>query len=209
MKSTKFNIRLASKKDIRSIASIHQSTIHQGFLSSLGIKLLQRIYSCLVADSNAVVYVAEYEGEIIGFSSACLDISETYKKMITPKNLLQFMYYLLPQFIRIDFYRKVVQTLFYPRRKELQDLPPSESLATGVKPEYTQYGISYYLLKEIIRWFSEKKIACFKAMVYEGYKNNDVVKILGFKHITTIVHHNHKENIYIYNIDNNESHPPQ
>ncbi len=192
-------IRIANRNDVPEISNIHVQTIPYGFLTQLGTPFLNIIYEGIIQSTNSVIFVFVADNKIAGFSSASMDIAETYRSIIS-KNLFKIFCALMPFLLKRDFIRSIYQTMRYPARDDMSALPRAESLSTGVLQEYTKLGVFYYLLREVIAWFKNNKIQQFKVIVYEGYRINDILKILGFQYVKSIQHHGKKDHVYIYNV---------
>ncbi len=192
-------IRIANRNDVPEISSIHVQTIPYGFLTQLGAPFLNIIYEGILQSSNSIIFVFVADKKIVGFSSASMDIAKTYRSIIS-KNPFKIFRALMPFLLKRDFIRSICQTMRYPARGDMSALPRAESLSTGVLQEYTKLGVFYYLLREVIAWFKNNEIQQFKVIVYEGYRINDILKILGFQYVKSIQHHGKKDHVYIYNV---------
>lgn len=83
------NIRLASLNDVGDIVTIHQAAFDNFFLTSLGKHFLTCYYSAFIKSDKGVVYCAEKDGGIVGFS-ACSYISKGFNASLIKKNLFRF-----------------------------------------------------------------------------------------------------------------------
>ena len=83
------SIRKATKQDIDGIVKIHQEAFKDFFLTSLGRRFLNLYYSTFIKSDDGVVYCAEREGEIAGFS-ACSYESRGFNTKLIKSNIVGF-----------------------------------------------------------------------------------------------------------------------
>lgn len=83
------NIRLAVLDDVNNIVKIHQAAFDSFFLTSLGEPFLKRYYTSFIKSDKGVVYCAEKENNIVGFS-ACSYVSRGFNSSLIKKNLFQY-----------------------------------------------------------------------------------------------------------------------
>lgn len=83
------NIRIATKKDINSIVEIHQAAFEGFFLTSLGGRFLKIYYTTFIKCQKGVIFCAEKDGKIVGFS-ACSYISQGFNTFLIKKNFCKF-----------------------------------------------------------------------------------------------------------------------
>ena len=83
------SIRLASIKDVDTIVKIHQAAFENFFLTSLGERFLRLYYSTFIKSSKGVVYCAEKDNNIVGFS-ACSYMSRGFNSNLIKENLIKY-----------------------------------------------------------------------------------------------------------------------
>lgn len=82
-------IKKASPKDVDSIVKIHQAAFSGFFLTSLGEKFLRLYYSTFISCDKGVVYCAEKDNTIVGFS-ACSYVSRGFNYNLIRNNLFKY-----------------------------------------------------------------------------------------------------------------------
>lgn len=83
------SIRLASIEDVDSIVKIHQAAFENFFLTSLGKRFLRLYYSTFIKSSKGVVYCAEKDNNVVGFS-ACSYMSRGFNSSLIKENLINY-----------------------------------------------------------------------------------------------------------------------
>lgn len=83
------NIRKARLEDVNSIVRIHLSAFESFFLSSLGEHFLRLYYSTFINSKNGVVFCAERDECIVGFS-ACSYKSRGFNSSLIKENLIKY-----------------------------------------------------------------------------------------------------------------------
>ena len=83
------NIRIATFEDVEGIVRIHQVSFEKFFLTSLGERFLRLYYSSFIKSGEGVVYCAESDNKIIGFS-ACSYVSNGFNARLIKKNLIKY-----------------------------------------------------------------------------------------------------------------------
>lgn len=82
-------IRQAMLEDIDSIVKIHQAAFDSFFLTSLGERFLRLYYMTFIKSPKGVVYCAEKDNIVVGFS-ACSYISRGFNSSLIKDNLIKY-----------------------------------------------------------------------------------------------------------------------
>lgn len=82
-------VRKATLEDVDEIVKIHQSAFKDFFLTSLGRGFLRLYYSTFIKSNDGIVYCAEKEGTIAGFS-ACSYVSRGFNIKLIKNNIFGF-----------------------------------------------------------------------------------------------------------------------
>lgn len=187
---------LAQKKYAKEIARIHKQEIVGGFLSSLPLSFLEKVYICIIENDFCVV--AKERGEVLGFIAGTIDIKKLYKYFFR-KYFFVSLIMLLPKILNI---KKIFETLFYPKKES--NLPEAELLTIAIKKEFKGQGVAGKILEIFILEMRKRNIKEFKVLV--GSELNNAIKFYeksGFKFMKeTSVHNNEKSLIYIYDLSN-------
>ncbi|MBN1897728.1 MAG: GNAT family N-acetyltransferase [Spirochaetes bacterium] len=182
-------IMKAKKGDIPRISYLHKTFIPTGFLSSLGRKFLYLLYKNLYFYKGAILLVAQYEGNVIGFISGVKDINKFFKYFYK-KNILKIIPILFLRVFRFKVLKGVIELVFYPRKHFLCDLPRSELLGIVVEKKYHGKGVATKLMNQLKKEFKRMKCKKFKVVVGSRLKQAILFyEKSGFKRIGQIQIH--------------------
>lgn len=176
-------IELAQKNDALQIAGLHKTEIKKGFLSSLKVSFLEKIYMAIIASNGSFCVVAKEGEEVIGFISGTADINKLYGYFLK-KYFVHSFFILLPNFFSISSLRKMIETLWYPVRgqgtlgsnqknktsngaylvKE-KNLPKAELLTMAVASQFHGRGIASKIFLEFALEMKKRNVASFKVLV--------------------------------------------
>ncbi len=140
----------ATVKDVDEIVNIHLAAFENFFLSSLGEDFLKLYYTSFIKSGKGVVYCAQKNGELAGFS-ACSYISRGFNSFLIKKNCLR---YGMEAFKLLFTKPKALERLVRNMDKEKDDTSISdeglyaELYSIGVNPKYQGEGIGRRLLTE-------------------------------------------------------------
>ena len=193
-------IRKANLLDAKACAMIHKQEIATGFLSQLGVRFLELLYTAMVLSQHALCLVAEDEEKhIVGFISGCYDVRKFYKEFFIKHGLRAFLI-ILPQIIRLSILRKIFETIKYPANEvNGNDLPEAELLSIAVNTHLRGLGISEKLANALFDEFRKRGIQSLKVVVgTENTRANGFYKKVGFKlHSNISVHKSEISNVYV------------
>jgi ribosomal protein S18 acetylase RimI-like enzyme len=195
-------IRLANKSDAVQIARLHKKEINQGFLSDLGDKFLAKLYEAMTSSPYAFVVVADDSDRIIGFIGACTDVKRFYKHFLK-KYFFQCLIILAPKMISFSIFKKIIETLKYPKRKNKSHLPESELFTVAVEKEFQGQGLIQNIFKAFILEMRNRDINEFKVVVGERLPRAIAFyEKMGFRfHSLIHIHENKPSRIYVYTIN--------
>jgi ribosomal protein S18 acetylase RimI-like enzyme len=160
----KTEIRAArNEQEFLQVAHLHQQYIPLGFLSSLGIGFLARMYALMAKDDAALLLVAVDRGTIVGFVSGTVDVGSFYRRFIR-KNIL-WGFVLLPKLVTGDRLKRALETLLYPRKNKAMNLPKAELLSIVVDHAYQGRGVATVLYEHLEQFYRSKSIPEFKIIV--------------------------------------------
>ena len=142
---TPYNIQNTdfSLDDIKQVVNIHRQEIRQGFLSSLGNKALELLFSLAVESNYGVLLIAKNANnrKVCGFLLGTVDTGKFYKDFLIKKSF-QAIIVLIPKMLSLDTIRKLMETLFYPSKSEIQDMPNAELLDIAIVKEHQGTGLA-------------------------------------------------------------------
>lgn len=82
-------VRQTTLNDVEQIVRIHQAAFKDFFLTSLGHRFLKLYYSTFIKSGEGVVYCAEVDKKVVGFS-ACSYVSSGFNSRLIKKNLVRY-----------------------------------------------------------------------------------------------------------------------
>jgi ribosomal protein S18 acetylase RimI-like enzyme len=138
-------VRLAGPADAPRLAELHARRIGEGFLSSLGVGFLTRLYRRIAKapDSFAYVELERPGGAVVGFAAATESTGALYKSFALHDGVVAGAM-AAPQLLRS--WRRVLETLRYPGR-DGEDLPAAEILAVAVDAAAGGRGVGSRLVE--------------------------------------------------------------
>lgn len=202
---SKFTIQVDNfaDRDIKQIVQIHRSEIHLGFLTSLGDKALGLMFSLAAESKHSLLLTVKdvEQNKQVGFLLGTLDIGAFYKDFFR-KKLFSAAFILLPKVFSFSTVRKLIEVLFYPSRKDLQEFPKTELLDIAISSQYQGRGLAKKLFKEFSDQLIELGVMEFKITTGEQLKvAQRFYEALGAVETATIeVHKGQKTLVYIYKI---------
>jgi GNAT superfamily N-acetyltransferase len=149
--------------ELREVAELHRSEVRSGFLSSLGLPVLQTIYSHIARSDHATLILAlvHEDGPVCGFISGSADTGRLYREFA-----MQNCFHLLPRVLPILFsprtVGKALETLLYPRRPDLANLPRAEILNFVIRQRYRGTGLAEEFFSRLVIYFRSRGITSFK-----------------------------------------------
>jgi ribosomal protein S18 acetylase RimI-like enzyme len=195
--------KVSYKQDIEKVARLHKRYISSGFLSSLGERFLEILYNYISRSEESFCIVAKHNGKVIGFISGTENVSKLYKGFIK-ENFLNAIVVLLPSLFNPLKLLKILETLFYPKKKKIvEQLPDAELLSIVVDENFQGKNVAFLLFNELIKEFKKRNIYTFKIIV--GSKLKKAIKFyekMGCEKVGEIeVHKGEISFVYIYHIE--------
>lgn len=153
----------ASLDEFEQVAAMHIEYINAGFLSTLGVRVLSRLYKFLAEDRESVLYVAMDDATVAGYVSGTINVDTMFSKFI--KKNLSMAFLVLPKIFSFARLKRVIETLFYPSKNKKLNLPSAELLSIAVARRYQGKTISVDLYHRLVQYFENYKISKFKIIV--------------------------------------------
>lgn len=82
-------VRVANRSDVPAIAALHAAAIEEGFLSSLGVRFLSRLYARILVSPHAFVLVRSKEDRasepgrgVMGFIAGSEEVGRLYREFV-------------------------------------------------------------------------------------------------------------------------------
>lgn len=182
----------------RQVARLHIDSIQQGFLSALGEDFVTALYETLAVSTESFGYVAVTEdGGVVGFVSFTTNLRRLYRSVLRKRGLT-FTTLLIRKVCSFSVLKRILETLFYPKRIARLRLPEAELLSTGVSEQWRGRKIAQRLIERGFQECAARGIERIKVLVADF---NDVANHLyrktGFRLATQIVNHGIVSNVYV------------
>ena len=155
--------KACNQQEFLQVAQLHQQYIPIGFLSSLGIDFLARMYAFMAKDDASILLVAVKRETVVGFVSGTVDLGSFYRRFIK-KNILWGIV-LLPKLVTGDRMKRALETLLYPRKNKAMNLPKAELLSIVVDRAYQGRRVAKSLYEHLEQFCKSKRIREFKIIV--------------------------------------------
>jgi N-acetylglutamate synthase-like GNAT family acetyltransferase len=193
-------IRRAEKRDYISIAQLHRDGIKKGFLSSLGVQFLTRLYEAINNEQGACVLVADEDGAVTGFISGVVDIRGLYKRILSG-NWFHFVIPLLGHLVSVSIIKNVVETLFYGLNTKKNKSHPTgcdaELLSVAVNSNYRGQGVGKNLVDGLEVFLKRKYVKEYTVVTFSlDERSNGFYCACNFSFAGTFSHHGNVMNIY-------------
>jgi ribosomal protein S18 acetylase RimI-like enzyme len=158
-------IRAGTRADAATVARLHASAIHEGFLPTLGPAFLTTLYRRIVRHPGSFLLVAEGGDGVDGFIAGTDDVGALYKSFAVRDGVVAGLV-AAPRIVRS--WRRVWETVRYPAGEH--DLPPAELLAVAVDPSARGQGLGRELVGALQAEFTQRHVAAARVTVAA---NND------------------------------------
>ena len=152
-------VRRANAADAQAMARLHAQRIAEGFLPTLGVRFLTRLYRRVVKSPDAFASVAVSNSEVVGFCATACDVGKLYRRFIVRDGVIAG-FVAAPRIIRS--WRRVVETLRYP--SHTGDLPNAEILAVAVAETVAGRGVGRGLVAAAQRELDRRHVASVKVV---------------------------------------------
>ena len=189
-------------EEIREIAHFQCSQLSESFLSSLGKKMVELVFSHIFESDTGILIVAIEKNtrDICGFIAGTVDIIRLYRSFLI-KHTLSAVWFLIPMLLSVRKLRRMFETLLYPAKKKIRDLPKAECLAFTVSSKYRGTGLALLLWEKIMYEFKKSGVETFKLSTYSNLtRAHAFFEKLGAKKSTIEVHKGEQSYVYVFNI---------
>lgn len=193
-------IRRAEKKDYIQIAQLHKEGIKKGFLSSLGMQFLTRLYWAINNEPGAYILVADENGIVAGFISGVVDIQGFYKRILL-RRWFHLMAPLVGYLINVSIIKKVVETVLYGLKTKKNESHASECtaemLSVAVNNNYRGQGVGKKLVDALENFFKKENVKEYTVVTFSlDNSSNGFYNACNFSFAGTFSHHGNIMNIY-------------
>lgn len=174
-------LKKADKKQIASLALIHQEVLTESFLCRFGYRFLFNVYQAICSDENNIIQIIISKDRIIGYSAASKNISKFYKRMLY-KNFFGLSLEVLKN-LRGNL-KLILNILFWILISKKHDKYPAELQFLAILPKYQRQGLGTKLIDLLKKEYSKNNITSFKVGTKaENFQSNIFYKKNGFKYL--------------------------
>lgn len=152
-------IRIGTEVDAQVAARLHAQEISEGFLSSLGVPFLTRLYRRIARCPHSFLFVAESENSVAGFAAATEDVSRLYRTFLFRDGLPAFAV-AAPALARSG--RQALETLRHGH--ESRALPVAEVVAVAVATSFQGRGLGRELVQAATGELRRRGVASAKVV---------------------------------------------
>lgn len=191
----------ASEDVFAQVAEIHRSEISEGFLSTLGPGFLMTLYKALSDSEHSFLLCYEAEGRVQGFIVGATDTGAVYKEFFRRAGWKSFTV-LVPKLFSVARIKRILETLFYPKKKRQDDLPEPEILNFCVRAETQGQGVGSKLFEALCEEFRKRGVP--KIRIVTGETQKSAQQFYEAKKATLAanieVHKDTQSRVYVYDI---------
>lgn len=152
-------LRTAVLTDVDQLAQLHAQQIDEGFLTSLGLPFLRRLYGRVLRSDDCFVIVDVREDQVSGFVAGVADLGSLYRRFVIRDGVAAAIGS-APRLVRS--LPRVIETMRYPQA--VADLPSAEILAVAVASRHWGAGIGRSLVRAAVAEFQSRSIATAKVV---------------------------------------------
>lgn len=189
-----------TKEDFLDIARLHKESIPGGFLSSLGMTFLSRLYQGIARNPGSCVIVERGpDGKVAGFVCGALSVKKCYQQVLL-RGFLSLGLPIALKLLRPAVIKRVWETLRYPGKKpENTASADAELLSIAVSDLARGQGVGKKLVCELEKWFVDKGYRdAYKVVTFaEDARSNGFYKKTGFRFNREFTHHGNRMNEYM------------
>jgi ribosomal protein S18 acetylase RimI-like enzyme len=162
-----YTVRAATRAEVARIAAMHAERITEGFLPTLGVGFLERLYARVVRSPQSFAIVAVEHGEVVGFVAGTEHLGRLYRTFIV-RDGVRATFAVGPRLLRS--LRRIWETLRYPAVAEHHSLPSAEILAVATDASCGGRGIGRALVQAALVEFDRRSVGAVKvvAAVHNG-----------------------------------------
>lgn len=194
-----------TRDEIRQAVRIQIQELPQGFLSSLGEKPLELIFTHVASSPRGILVLAieSEQGQVVGYVFGATNTGHLYKEFLLKRTLLAVVYF-LPKLLSWQRIKKAFETLLYPAKKQPKQtgVPKPELLDLAVTHAYHGTGVAHQLFEEFVNQCRNRGITVFGIPTSEGLERaHKFYEKMGAHRVDAIeVHGGQQTYIYQYDI---------
>lgn len=179
-------LRLATIDDARAAAALHHGQLADGFLATLGLPFLRRLYRRIIRWPGSFVVVAEIEGRVVGMSAATVSVGGLYRAFAVRDGVAAAAA-AAPTVARS--WRRVLETARYGVAQH-GSLPAAELLSLAVDPVARRAGVGRALAAAVVAELRSRGVEGARVVVAaENGAARRAYATAGFRPATTVAVH--------------------
>src|SRR5262245_31596414 len=195
-------IRPARRADAPELARLMAEAISWGRLSELGHGFSTVTHQHMIDSRHAICYVAERDGEILGYAAGAINTSKFYREFLWRRGLIAAIK-LAPKIFRARHRQTIIRSLtYFP--ETYPDDPPAEILSFAVRSRVKQSGIGKAIFAAVSGELKARGVTAIKVGTTEASNEaaNAFYRRMGFELIrTTPFYENSQVNVYVCRLD--------
>lgn len=193
-------LRRMVENDSFLVAKLHREGITTGFLSTLGIVFLQRLYRAIDREKGGCVFVAADDGNFCGFIAGTIDIHSTFRKVLI-KNCLVLGVAIIQYMFSAKNLIKMAETILYGFRsdggKSEDRQCRAELFSIVVANAARGKGVGKCMVEKLEQYFKEKGIRQYKVVTASNNQGaNKFYRKCNFILKSSFAHHGNVLNLY-------------
>lgn len=188
------------------VAEIHRTEISEGFLATLGSGFLAKLYRALAGSPHAFLLVATEGEEVVGFICGGTDTKKVYRSFMLRWGVF-VLPSILPSLLSFGRVKRILETLLYPSKEEVAELPKPEILNFCVSSRHQRKGIGRLLFHGLTEEFQSRGVSKIRIVTGESQKSaQQFYESLGAKKVADFeVHAGAGSRVYTFSLDKQQS----
>jgi ribosomal protein S18 acetylase RimI-like enzyme len=192
-------IRRARSTEARELAQFHIDAHPNAFLPRLGLRFMTRLYRAFVDYPQGVAYVAEHDGQIIGYSTGVLSMSRFYKDFVK-RHAIPAVLSAMPTILRPSVVKRMWQTFRYPDAVP-ETLPEAEYTTLAVKPWIRSRGLGGRLSDAVLDGLADLGVTEIRGTVHHtNDPMNRMMQRVGFRQVGEMTLHEGHSFLYVITV---------
>jgi ribosomal protein S18 acetylase RimI-like enzyme len=200
MEQGEVSIREARLDEVDLLARFHISTHATAFLPTLGLPVMRRLYLALLTDPEAVAYVAEQDGTVIGYSTGVVSVPAFYRRFYRRQGFWVALG-ALTHLVRPGVARKIYETARYSQHMP-PGLPDAEYTTLAVDPDIRSKGLGGRLSEAVLAGLKDRGVTKVRGTVnHINEPMNRMMQRVGFEKVGEFaVHDGSPSNVYVIDL---------
>ena len=146
-----------------AVLHLHLELLDGGFMTSLGPGFLRRVFRNVVLSPAGIPLMAQDlgTGQVVGYLMGSVDTASLYRAFLF-RHAWSAWPHLIPHLAQPRVWRKLFETMLYPARQTIPDLPEAELLDFGVRESHQGSGLAERLFRRFVDELKKQGIQRFR-----------------------------------------------